>query len=371
MYKPRKQGIMKQFNSSNLLSALTILTFKLSNTVVSGEAECVNSPFKLIHTGDIAPRPCAVAISLFGCTSEVSSHCPYSCDSCPTHRCSDSTAIIFSNGDFFESCALFSQESQNLIDMYCTYPGIHKTCRSTCDYCQAPPSYVPTYSPSSAPSSTSSPTVNGFINVHFDENELDLDNLIGDDYYYDTDYSPFAYFHPDLLFEDFGYYPGHASPGTGFSYGLITENNVAFNEYGDPATIGCPGGSFFIESMWITSAWQPNAPVVFYGVKTDGTQTAFSVILRRIDNPVFLESEFEDFTDLSYLIIDTPLDGDVAVMDEINVGISQPCTVPESFTGMGSESILKSFDLTDINIDIEDKPKPKFAPIYPRKNLNR
>lgn len=329
--------------------------------------ECVNSPFKLIATGDVVARPCGPAISLFGCTPEISSHCPYSCDSCPTHGCSDSTATIASNGLFFESCSLFSQQNQNVINAYCAFPGIYKTCRSICDYCQAPPSYVPSFAPSSAPSYTPSPTVSGFINIHFDENELDLDNLIGDDYYYDTDYSPYTYLHPELLFENFGYYPGHASPGTGFSNGLITENNVAFNEYGDLATIGCPGGSFFMESMWITSAWQSNAPVVFYGVKTDGTVTTFTITLPDIDIPVLLESEFEDFTDLSYVLIDTPLDGDVAVMDEINVGVSQPCTIPESFTGMGSKSVLKSFDF----VDIEDKPSPNFAPIYPRSNKDR
>lgn len=241
--------------------------------------------------------------------------------------------------------------------------GILQTCRSTCDYCQAPPSYVPSHAPSSAPSNSSSPTVTGFLNLHFDENELDLDNLSGDDYYYDNDLSPYAYSHPDLLFENLGYYPGHASPDSGFSYGLITENNVAFNEYGDPATIGCPEGSFYVESMWLTSAWQSNAPVVFYGVKTDGTLITFSITLTDIYTPVFLESEFEDFTDLRYVIIDTPLDGDVAVMDEIKVGISQPCDTTGILSEIGSKNILKSFDL-------EGKPSPNFAPIYPRESSN-
>ena len=82
--------------------------------------------------------------------------------------------------------------------------------------------------------------------MNFDENELDLDNLIGDDYYYDSDSSPYAYSRKDLRLTNFGYYPGENLPDTGFYYGVISPNNVAFNEYGDPAMVECEGGSFFV-----------------------------------------------------------------------------------------------------------------------------
>lgn len=332
------------------------------------EIECVDSPFKLIHSGDVIPRPCSVAKSLFGCTSEVSSHCPWVCDSCSAYKCSDSSAVASNNGDTFE-CSSFTDLTQEELDIYCDNGGILATCRSTCNYCEVAPSYTPSYVPSLAPSYTPSPTVLGFVNMNFDENELDLDTLFDDYGYYDLDYTPYSYFHPDLVLNNFGFYPGHASPDTGYYYGVITPQNVAFNEYGDPATMECPGGSFSIESMWVTSAWLPDAPVGFYGLKSDGSTVSFSVVLPTIDSPVFVDGEFDDFTDLIYFTIDTPREGDVAAMDDFNLSITEPCMVSDSLSDNRNErnsgeykSIKNPFSI----INDEDNPRPDFAPIFPR-----
>merc|ERR1712232_1086473 len=84
--------------------------------------------------------------------------------------------------------------------------------------------------------------------------------------------------------------------------------------------------------MWVTSAWNPNAPIDIYGLKTNGSIVTFSTTLSSIDTPMFLDGELDEFNDLVILVIDTPRDGDIAVMDNVKIGITQECLISESMS---------------------------------------
>src|SRR5580658_3732952 len=45
-----------------------------------------------------------------------------------------------------------------------------------------------------------------------------------------------------------------ATPGDGYYYGVVSSSNVAFNDYGNPASITVSSGLFDLDSGYLTSA---------------------------------------------------------------------------------------------------------------------
>lgn len=315
---------MKSDKPNQLLVTLLSFGAILSNNVgkVFG-IDCIDSPLELMHPGgDGTPFTCTSAYDTYGCTTHVASHCPLTCNSCDTLKCSDSTAGISSRNTKY-ACAMIEDLLPEEKRKLCKEDGPQQTCRSSCGFCK--------------------------IGMDFDDQTFDLNAADEADYYY-ASYNHYDYFNDELLMENVGFYKADASPGTGFFNGLVNGENVAFNEYGDPARLMCPGGSFTVKSMWATSAWLPQAPVMFHGVKTDGTSVSFTMTLPNTTTPKFLRAQFSDFNDLIELTIDTPRDGDIVVLDDMRIVVSQQCVMP----------------ISDKGRSLNAPSRPDFSPIYPR-----
>lgn len=393
-------------NSRILSITLTSIAIFASNAY-----QCIDSPQRIITAGGTSAQTCEEVVnSMPFCTTAIASHCPLSCNACAEFECSDSGAtFLFNEGERICSNAQFVPPV--LMAQVCLLPRLAETCRGTCNYCTAStaapsvdissmPSMGPSVSPSlvpsgslstgpttyqsSAPSEVSSsmpsmgPTVSSVpssspsvaptliydYDINFDEAGLDNDDKIDDDDYgYYGVGSNVDYYHPAISFVNFGFYPGHDTPNSGYYYGVITPDNVSFNQFGDPAIIECYGGSFNIDSMYLTTAWQPNAPVDFIGIKNDGTPVDFSVTLPNITTPILVDSLFDDFTDLIQLVINTPREGDVLVMDDLQIGITAECDMTYDFMSSTKteETEHNVFGTTDTTIS-----RPNFSPIYPR-----
>lgn len=410
-------------NSRFISIALTSFVILASNALV--RAECIDSPLKMIPAGGTTAQNCEDLVNNVPfCTIEIASHCPLSCNACAEFECSDSDAtFIYNEGE--RICSNAQSVPPQLMAQVCQVTRLAKTCRGVCNYCtvstavpsidiSSMPSMGPTVSPSSVPSDESTfmistgptvsqssapseesssmpsmspsissvpsnppsvtPTLVTNIDMNFDEAGLDCDGPFDDydySYYYDDDDDDdcgnLDYYHTDITLVNFGYYSGHLSPGTGYDYGVVTPDNVSYNQFGDPAVIECHSGSFYIESMWINSAWQPNAPVDFIGIKNDGTTLDFSITLPNTTVPIKLDSVFDDFTDLDSLVINTPRDGDVAVIDGIQLGITGPCDMTFDFMASTEEEDEHNvFGKTSTTVS-----RPNFSPIYPRSFWNR
>lgn len=357
---------MFPFNSKFHYIVFQSIVLLASNALVTADTECIDSPLPFIHTGNTIPRTCEfVGDNFSDCTPEASSHCPSTCDECSTYMCLDSVSTFVYNNQFL-TCSTVASLPPTLQELVCAAVSLASTCRATCDYC--PNTTVPSSIPPSSPPSVASTYFN-YIDINFDEASLDFGDF--DDYGYYYDISLYDYYHPDIMLLNFGYYPGHLSPGTGYEYGVITPLNAGFNKYGDPVVIQCLGGSFYIESMWLTSAWQDDAPVDFFGTKNDGTIVSFSLTLSPT-MPMFVDGEFDDFTDLATLLIDTPREGDIAVIDQMQIGITEQCDMTDSFEedeegvmGLNSNKSLRKKSHSNKNSsDREDNPG--FSPIFPR-----
>merc|ERR1739844_21938 len=90
------------------------------------------------------------------------------------------------------------------------------------------------------------------------------------------------------------------------------------------------GGSFNLDSMHMTSAWDNNCLVVLTGIKIDGSQVTTTITLTSMTDPELYE--FEQFDDLQYFKLETPHDGDITVIDDMVLTITNPCFVPDMST---------------------------------------
>lgn len=312
---------MKSLKTNRFSAVLLSLGFIVHNNVLKVVGiDCVDSPMDLLHPGgNGTPFSCTNAFDSFGCTPHVTSHCPVTCDACDTLKCSDSIATISAGGTNF-ACSIIEGLEPDLISSVCENNAPKQTCRSLCEFCN--------------------------IGINFDEKPF-LDGGEEADYNY-SNFNNYAYFSDEIIMENIGFYEGGVSPETGFSNGIVSGDNVAFNMFGDEARLLCPGGSFKITSMWATSAWLPNAPVVFEGTKSDATPVTFSTVLGSTKTPTYFE--FSDFDDLINLSIDTSRDGDIVVMDDINIIITKQCEMPTS----------------DAERTLKGRSHPGFPPIFPR-----
>jgi len=122
--------------SSNMPSISSLPSVKPSSSLLPSNIpsnipsiQCVDSPLGAsgLQQGcsDIGQNPDFCNIR------RVSSHCPLTCSSCPTYRCSDSVATF----EYRNRNGKCSDIPENLKERSCTDLDIRQTCRETCGNC--------------------------------------------------------------------------------------------------------------------------------------------------------------------------------------------------------------------------------------------
>jgi hypothetical protein len=66
-----------------------------------------------------------------------------------------------------------------------------------------------------------------------------------------------------LQWQNFGYEDGSLNPHSGYFNAIVSQNNVAFNGFGNPALIS--DGSFNLNSAYLTGAWNDGLQVEVQG----------------------------------------------------------------------------------------------------------
>merc|ERR1740124_2125671 len=150
-------------STSPLLSVLpsvrpSVLTSENPTYAPSRYVLCVDSPLRFKRDNS-DEKDCAWVKKKIRkrCKDDrASSHCPVTCASCATEKCSDSAATFIlehdgkPNRDKLCDWVLQSQTNGR-----CAYPGVLDTCRESCDYCTKytiTPSSAPNVLPSMRPS---------------------------------------------------------------------------------------------------------------------------------------------------------------------------------------------------------------------------
>ena len=110
---------------------------KTLSSVPSRYLPCFDSPFKFETPDEIEESCTRVQLNKCRCTIDgVNSHCPVTCDSCPTERCFDMELKFILEFDGKpnrpKDCEWVQQIQTNTS---CTYPGVMEIRRETCDFC--------------------------------------------------------------------------------------------------------------------------------------------------------------------------------------------------------------------------------------------
>jgi len=75
-------------------------------------------------------------------------------------------------------------------------------------------------------------------------------------------YGPITNGYGGLSWNNFGVLDGSLRPANeGYHAGMVSPNNVAFNFYGEPASISVPSGTFDLESAYLTFALNLDDPL--------------------------------------------------------------------------------------------------------------
>jgi len=78
---------------------------------------------------------CEDILSFGACDIAVAqSHCPNTCNACPTYKCVDSLAPFSANQNSY-TCSDLEGLSETQVEEYCALPQLHTTCRGLCQIC--------------------------------------------------------------------------------------------------------------------------------------------------------------------------------------------------------------------------------------------
>lgn len=258
---------------------------------------CVDSPLPTTITegSEVLSVQCSYFDEDACKRTNISTHCPATCNTCSLFQCRDSEASFLGQGNTVVSCSAMTEMPNETVDMYCGIVQVANTCRRTCDYCRK--------------------TV-----MNFDE--VITVNTEG--------YG--KYENPLIETENmFWYHTGLTAESSGFELGTISAPNSAFNGFGDPVSFKCNDGSFNFNSATLTPAWNGHLRLSMKGYTNDGREPSLIKELGNLDEPIVLTEELEHFTDLHSLSIHSHSKERYAqkqfAMDDLEIEIVSPCVV--------------------------------------------
>lgn len=120
-------------------------------------------------------------------------------------------------------------------------------------------------------------------------------------------------------------------PGSGYDNGTVSLNNVAFNAYGDPATISNAGG-FTLNNGYFTAAWDNGLTVWAVGTTLDN-QTLNHQFTLNTDGPTNILFNWENLASVTFSTSSTQFALDNLTVNEAIGAVPEPATL--AILGLG------------------------------------
>ncbi|MEH2308966.1 PEP-CTERM sorting domain-containing protein [Nostoc sp.] len=86
---------------------------------------------------------------------------------------------------------------------------------------------------------------------------------------------------------------------SGYTFGTVSSPNVAYNLFGDPATVSIDGGQFDFNSAYLTAAWSNGLDILVEGF-SDGITKYATIVTVDTTSPTQFNFDFLDIDSLKF-----------------------------------------------------------------------